>query len=616
MPQLVKSSTEFFELEEAKARILTKEEIHRGFEAAIKIYTETIDKYCDYDKVLPKNEQLKLQAIIVKLRCLNRRSNLRTKLAADLADSKRADVEKKHLTLQNLEMEIEHLERSIDDLKAVESTDLELVSVEEFLERRNMSKQDFEMMSEHEQQMSLMSLELELRKEYLKEIEELRNQVTEKENQLEEKERKMDAILPQINQVRKLMQPVLQALDLHSVTPAHLERTTRSHYLPPQLSSLYLMQPVLQALDLHSVTPAHLERTARSHYLPPQLSSLYVNVTVYNKINDIPLKYTCSGSIEDALHFEKAHKAEINIKEGEEVLPSEAEEEDDELMDVDMPDSRITRQKEEEVLTHFKQKQKVFQPHPISFSTEVPGENKANLVFNYFPELEIVTVKSILKLKATYEPFLDAETILDELYIGDDGSEYPLESAAILQSIAGTKMAELVKNYGKPYKFVQQMCLVPSERETDELRNDRFKFFLKTIIRMGDRIKTRSVLDVTFRNAAAERPLETLPEEMKKLIPQRDMCKLAKLNPIKPEDITITSLSKRQQAIIEKLKETGQLQNGFQFICAVDQQGSTKIYAIFHIPRSYPDQSSMVLLVPTETEKFEYSAALEVKKLF
>uniref|UniRef100_A0AC34QDL8 Uncharacterized protein n=1 Tax=Panagrolaimus sp. JU765 TaxID=591449 RepID=A0AC34QDL8_9BILA len=580
MPQLVKSSTEFFELEEAKARILTKEEIHRGFEAAIKIYTETIDKYCDYDKVLPKNEQLKLQAIIVKLRCLNRRSNLRTKLAADLADSKRADVEKKHLTLQNLEMEIEHLERSIDDLKAVESTDLELVSVEEFLERRNMSKQDFEMMSEHEQQMSLMSLELELRKEYLKEIEELRNQVTEKENQLEEKERKMDAILPQINQVRKLM------------------------------------QPVLQALDLHSVTPAHLERTARSHYLPPQLSSLYVNVTVYNKINDIPLKYTCSGSIEDALHFEKAHKAEINIKEGEEVLPSEAEEEDDELMDVDMPDSRITRQKEEEVLTHFKQKQKVFQPHPISFSTEVPGENKANLVFNYFPELEIVTVKSILKLKATYEPFLDAETILDELYIGDDGSEYPLESAAILQSIAGTKMAELVKNYGKPYKFVQQMCLVPSERETDELRNDRFKFFLKTIIRMGDRIKTRSVLDVTFRNAAAERPLETLPEEMKKLIPQRDMCKLAKLNPIKPEDITITSLSKRQQAIIEKLKETGQLQNGFQFICAVDQQGSTKIYAIFHIPRSYPDQSSMVLLVPTETEKFEYSAALEVKKLF
>lgn len=197
------------------------------------------------------------------------------------------------------------------------------------------------------------------------------------------------------------------------------------------------MQPVLQALDLHSVTPAHLERTTRSHYLPPQLSSLYVNITVYNKINDVPLKYTCSGSIEDAIAFEKVQKAEINMKEGEEILPSEAEEEEEELMDVDMPDSRITRQKEDEVLTHFKQKQKVFQPHPISFSTEVPGENKANLMFHYFPELEVVTVKPVLKLKATYEPFLEAETILDELYLGDDGSEYPIASAAILQSLAG-----------------------------------------------------------------------------------------------------------------------------------------------------------------------------------
>ena len=173
-------------------------------------------------------------------------------------------------------------------------------------------------------------------------------------------------------------------------------------------------------------------------------------------------------------------------------------------------------------------------------------------------------------------------------------------------------MSEIVKTLGRPYKFAQQMCLIPNEKESDESKNDRFKFFLRTILRIGDRIKARSVLDVTYRNAAAEKPLDTLPEGMKRMIPQRDVCKLGKLSPLKPEDITSAALLRRQKAIIERLSETGQLENGFQFICTVDQSGSTKICAIFHIPRTYPDQSSMVLLVPTEQEQFEYSAALEV----
>lgn len=56
---------------------------------------------------------------MVQLRGLNRRSNLRTKLKSDAAEIKKKEVEKKHLTLQNLEMELEHLHRSIDDLIAV-----------------------------------------------------------------------------------------------------------------------------------------------------------------------------------------------------------------------------------------------------------------------------------------------------------------------------------------------------------------------------------------------------------------------------------------------------------------------------------------------------------------
>lgn len=202
------------------------------------------------------------------------------------------------------------------------------------------------------------------------------------------------------------------------------------------------MQPVLQTLDLHSVTPPYLERAARSHYLPPQLSILYVNVTVYNKINSNSLKYTCSGSIDEAIAFDKTHEEETNLKkkvtEKEEALPSEGEDDDEEeLMDVDMPDSRTSREKEEEILTQFKQKQKLFQPHPISFTVEIPGESKGNLCFYYLPELDVITVKPLLKLKPTFEPFLDSETILDELYLGDDGLEHPNPSASMLQSLAG-----------------------------------------------------------------------------------------------------------------------------------------------------------------------------------
>ena len=79
-----------------------------------------------------------------------------------------------------------------------------MVSIDEFLQRRGMSRDEFSKMNEHEQQMSLMSLELELRKEFVQQIEELKSKVTLKEAELEEKEKKMDAILPQINQVRKV----------------------------------------------------------------------------------------------------------------------------------------------------------------------------------------------------------------------------------------------------------------------------------------------------------------------------------------------------------------------------------------------------------------------------
>lgn len=59
-------------------------------------------------------------------------------------------------------------------------------------------------MSEHDQQMSLLSLELELRKELVANIQTIKNQAVEKEQKLEEKERKLDALLPQIHTIRKV----------------------------------------------------------------------------------------------------------------------------------------------------------------------------------------------------------------------------------------------------------------------------------------------------------------------------------------------------------------------------------------------------------------------------
>jgi hypothetical protein len=377
--KLVNTASEFYEKEEAVATTFSNEKILRESEDLLQKYRKIVHDHLQKDIPFTKNDVIHLQGIVAQLRGLNRRSNLRTKLKSDTVEIKRKEVEKKHLTLQNLEMELEHLQRSIDDLKAVEFTHIDLVAPEEYMERKGMQPDDYNSLNEHEQHMALLSYELELRKELVKNIETIKSHVVEKEQRLEDKERKLDALLPQIHQIRKLT------------------------------------QPILQSLELHSVTTAHLERTARSRYLPPQLSSLYVNVVVYNKVNEgRSLKFTCAGKIEEAIAFEQSKKEENNLKrqkshvdEPVEMLASEDEEEDDdemEKMDVDMPDSRH-REKEEEILNEFKQKRKLFTPHPISFTTAIPGDetHNSNLTFNYLPELDIVTVKPNINLKPSYE---------------------------------------------------------------------------------------------------------------------------------------------------------------------------------------------------------------------
>lgn len=153
---------------------------------------------------------------------------------------------------------------------------------------------------------------------------------------------------------------------------------------------------------------------------------------------------------------------------------------------------------------------------------------------------------------------------------------------------SSAKISEISSTLGRPYKFAQQFCLVPNEKETDECRHDRFKYFLKTMLRIGDRIKARSVLDVTCRNATALKPLDSLSEEFQKLIPKRDVCMLTSFKAIKSEEILSTELlSSRQQSIITRLFENGQLENGFQFIAGIEQDGKDRVYAFMHIPRAY-----------------------------
>uniref|UniRef100_A0A914QA23 Uncharacterized protein n=1 Tax=Panagrolaimus davidi TaxID=227884 RepID=A0A914QA23_9BILA len=115
---LVKTASEFYEKEEAIAKTFSNEKIIKESNELLGKYRKVIHDHST-DISFTKNDVIHLQGIVAQLRGLNRRSNLRTKLKSDTVEIKRKEVEKKHLTLQNLEMELEHLYRSIDDLKAV-----------------------------------------------------------------------------------------------------------------------------------------------------------------------------------------------------------------------------------------------------------------------------------------------------------------------------------------------------------------------------------------------------------------------------------------------------------------------------------------------------------------
>uniref|UniRef100_A0A7E4ZVS7 THO complex subunit 5 n=1 Tax=Panagrellus redivivus TaxID=6233 RepID=A0A7E4ZVS7_PANRE len=572
-----KDAIEFYEKEEAIAANYTSDFIRESANALLADYLEALKKHDNPEVPFTKDEIYHLQAIVVKLRGLNRRSNLRTKLAVDKAEVRKKELEKKYLALQNVEVEIDHLQRAIDDLKTIESTELSLVTPEEYAVAKNIPFEEVAAMTEHKRETELLNLELELRKGYVTEIEQKRIELAAAEKALDERQRKLDNIVPTIQQVRKIM------------------------------------TPALQVLDLHTVTPPHLDRAARARHLPSQLSCLYVNVIVYNKINEgKPLRFTCNGSIDEVEAFEAAHKAKLDQKPLKNRNGDNSDDEDDEAeaMEVDAPDSsRAESTKNEELVDHFKSKQKLFAPHPISFMMELPRSHahKTNLSFYYLPDLDVVVVKAALNVKATHEPFLNAETILDEIYPGDKGT-FDSPIASTLLSLAGVKLSEIQLTHGRPYKFAQQLCLVGNEDENESTRGDRFRYFLRTILKIDERIKTREVLDATYNNALNAKYLDSLPEALQKHVPKREAFKLTDFTAIDTDKILdFDGFSTRQKIIVEQLQRVGQLDSGFNFVANVadSSNDSIRVHALFHVPCGYPDTeaSSMVLLIPADASK-------------
>ncbi len=364
----------------------------------------------------------------MKLKKLNRLDKLRLNNSRETLQKEKLLVDSNRLKLQNLIYEADHLKREINKCFSFKSEDedIELVSMEEFLEKAPEEQKSKGILAdEHALRKARLGFELLQRKEYSHQCKELEKEKEELFQKTSDVKKNLDSLLPCLQEVKKATRPIQQVLNM----------------------------PFEKEWEIQKLI----------NLLPQPLFLAYSKLVAYSEVIDKRLSVTIEGDEDEARSMELERKKEVE--------DSDVEDSENDLEDIDLDDEnrrKIKRRKSKIEATNQK-RERLFHHFPLSVHFQLGMKDREEILsvtLNYLPSLGFVTVYGKFSMEAWNGSVAAADVvaqdkIISSLYPDDFGNESP-NSKTIFQlkslNLDSDDLHRILeeKKLGKPFKWAQR----------------------------------------------------------------------------------------------------------------------------------------------------------------
>lgn len=370
--------------------------------------------------------------VIVKLKKLNRLDKLRLHGHRETLQKEKLQADSNRLKLQNLIYEANHLKKEINKCFSFKSEDedIELVSVEEFLENApEILKAAETLEDEHTMRKARLQFELQQRKEYSKQCKDLEKDKEDVAEKTVEVKKNLNSIYPCLQEVLKTTRPIQQILNMPFEKEWEIQKLIR--------------------------------------LLPQPLYLAYTKLCAYSEVIDKRLTVSIEGDEEEAKIIE------LERKQMKEHAASDVEDSDNDVDENDIDEGmnhRKIKRRQSQIESLNQKRLDLFKHHPLSVKFNISMkdiEETFSVILNYLPALGFITVQGKFNIdnngSVAAADIITQERILSCLYADDFGEGSPnpktifqLQNVQLNPNDLDKALNE--KKLGKPFKWAQNLC--------------------------------------------------------------------------------------------------------------------------------------------------------------
>lgn len=563
------SVAEFFASEDADAMSLEWQKTEETFAE----YSNDIRQLCGQLSLENTSEEMisvgeSLLSRLISMRRLNRLAQYKNRRARDVANEERAVVDERFLQLQNVQSEIEHLQKEISRCLEFRSADedIEFVPLNEFFANADEELKKAAKESAHHERIARLQWELIERKSLV--------------GTLQEREGRKNVLISDIS------------------TKEH-----RLKSLKPMIESLIeASRPVQELMGLNTLSSSSMEQRQLVARLPKELFLIYIQVEAYIDIaKDKDVRVRCEGDLENAMKFTECER------QSESGAEDEGESTDADIERGGSP-SRLRRRPNtlDEEIT--KKKEALIAPHPIYLVLEITCADGITLSVQLQYIQELHAIGALAKLRGSSLPFcgniLCNESILMELYPGDTGEKCPNTVGQVKLDQYHITVSEYERKVGRMYAFSQRMAGLYEEAVGGSQLCEVIQSVIETL---RARIRSRSTLIKSIQSLRSLKIFKEMTPKERREYPAKILSELTEFKVISAEEFLSNVLLTNDYRELINAEHGDHVNDQFYFHATVER-GSAKLIALIYIGVGYPLHNTPLFILGLSVAGKEYNS--------